>query len=73
MKPIPGWLTGVIILFVVIFLGAAAIIPRTVSVTVNATNEVENDSTTTNYYNAPVAYDIDHHNAPVGEDTSPDQ
>ncbi|MGV6801861.1 MAG: hypothetical protein ACWA5L_08060 [bacterium] len=50
MKPIPGWLSGLIVLVLVFALGVAAIIPREVNVVINSTNNVEN----TTHYNAPV-------------------
>ena len=71
MHPIPGWLSGLIIVLLVVFLGWAALVPRHIEV--NVTSEVWNE--TTAYYNEPVA--IHHHGdgtvAPVPENGIDDE
>ncbi len=49
MKPIPGWMTGLIVILMVMALGVAAIIPREVNVIITSTDESQ-ETMTTNYY-----------------------
>lgn len=51
MQAIPGWMTGLIVLALVIALGWAAIIPRSLIINIESSNQSE----TTNHYNAPVS------------------
>lgn len=59
MGHIPGWLTGLIILALVIALGWAAIIPRELTIGISS----QNASSTTNYYNA----DVNHYHHATGD------
>ena len=69
MLQIPGWITGLIVLALVIALGWAAILPREINVQVN--NEVENTANTV--YSAPVTYHYNnHHTEELPEEADPD-